>query len=65
MQQDKLLTRARKPGGNGSLDLSDLTEEVPEVDDVLNEVDKAIERAKRLKGKLTTRRKPVRDSCFC
>lgn len=65
MQQDKLLKKARKPGGNGSLDLSDLTDEVPEVDDVLSEVDKAIERAKRLKGKLTTRRKPAQDRCWC
>ena len=66
MQQDKLQKQARRPGGNGSLDISDLTDEIPEVDNVLDEVNKAIERAKRLKNKLTTRRKPVeRNSCRC
>ena len=67
MLQDKVQKKARRPGGNGSLDLSDLTDEIPEVDDILDEVNKAIKRADRLKSKLTTRKKrrqQYRD-CLC
>lgn len=62
MLQDRFRKKTNRPGGgnNSSLETVDITDQVPKVDDVLAEVDKAIEKAKRIEEQVQPQR-----TCGC
>lgn len=54
MLQDRFRKKTKRPTGSGgsSLDATDIACRVPKVDDVLDDVDKAIEKAKQVRTQL-------------
>ncbi|MBI3956751.1 MAG: hypothetical protein HY340_02070 [Candidatus Kerfeldbacteria bacterium] len=56
MLQDRFRKKTKQPAGSSdaSLVTADLTDQVPQIDDVLAEVDKAIKKAQLLEKKLCT-----------
>ena len=63
MLQDNQRTKTKKPGGGGgpALELEEVTNQTPGVDDILLEVDRAIKKAKDLQLELS---KP-QSTCGC
>lgn len=65
MLQDRTQKRPKKPGRGGAADAQDLSAQVPEVDDVLGEVDAALAKSEsirnRIRGKLREREKRERE----
>ena len=47
--------------GNGEVDIQDVSQEVPQVDDVLSEIDKVLKKT----APKPKRRKESQDSCWC
>jgi|GEM_PF-2329174 len=54
MLQDRFRRKTNRPtgGGNSSLETIDIAEQVPQIDDVLAEVDNALKMAEQLKEQL-------------
>jgi hypothetical protein len=50
MLQDRFRKKTKRPvgGGDSSLETIDITDQVPQIDDVLAEVDKALKKARHL-----------------
>lgn len=61
---DRFRKKTKRPpsGGNSSLETIDISKEVPQIDDVLAKVDKAINDAKQIEEELRPR---PRDRCSC
>lgn len=51
---DQFRRKTRRPtgGGNSSLETTDITDQVPQIEDVLAEVDKAIDKANRIEDQI-------------
>jgi hypothetical protein len=62
MLQDRFRRKTKRPtgGGDSSLETIDITEQVPQIDDVLAEVDKALKKAQQLEEQLRPQ-----DRCRC
>jgi hypothetical protein len=62
MLQDRFRKKTKRPvgGGDSSLETVDITDQVPQIDDVLAEVDKALEKAQQLEQQVRPQ-----DSCTC
>jgi hypothetical protein len=60
--QDRFRKKEKRPtgGGGSSLDTTDIACQVPKIDDVLEEVDKAIEKANQIQRQL-----PGEQCCIC
>lgn len=58
MLQDRFRKKTNGPlgGGDTSLETVDITDQVPQIDDVLAEVDKALEKAAKLEEQLRPQR---------
>lgn len=54
MLQDRFRKKTKRPsgGGDSSLEMVDITGQVPQIDDVLAEVDKALEKAQQLEKQI-------------
>ena len=64
MDFDTSKRKAKKPygaQGNGEVDVQDVSQEVPEVKDVLSEIDKILKKT----APKQKRRRETRDSCYC
>lgn len=57
MLQDRFRKKRKRPsgGGDSSLETVDITDQVPQIDDVLTEVDKALEKIQQLEKQLRPR----------
>lgn len=63
MQQDRFRKKTNKLNGSGSsLETTDIAEQVPETEDVLAEIDKALEKAEVITDLLRPRKQ---DRCGC
>lgn len=62
MLQDQLRKKAKRPpgGGDASLETVDIKDQVPNIDDVLGEVNKALKSAEKVLDQI----RPV-NSCTC
>lgn len=62
MLQDRFRKKTKRPntGGDSSLETVDISDQVPEVDDVLDEVDKALKKATELEQQVRPQ-----DLCTC
>lgn len=62
MLQDRFRKKTKRSSGGGDLSLEtvDITNQVPQIDDVLAEVDKALKKAQWLKEQIRPR-----DHCTC
>jgi len=62
MLQDRFRKKTKRPvgGGDSSLETIDITDQLPQIDDVLAEVDKALKKAQQLEQQV-----PPQDLCTC
>jgi len=62
MLQDRFRKKTKRPvgGGDSSLETIDITDQVPQIDDVLAEVDKALKKAQQLEQQVQPQK-----SCGC
>lgn len=63
MLQDRFRKKAKRPSnrGDSSFETMDITEQVPQIDDVLIDVDRAIKNAEQLEKDI----RPPQDHCVC